>query len=350
MAGTGLEPCGGAGCRGGGSLPGRSGRCWKACRPARPRGRLPMSCRCLPARRRLVPLSCGWCVPVCSRASQRCCPGLRPGGRRNWRSPIRCTAWVIRCLRQQGSSTLSACGRLARKKTPSPLPCAACACPACRAARVRCWSRRWGALSIPSAAMRCMSPPPRVRTWPGSTTSPRATTKAGCWRPRAGFRCCWCAMHHRRTMRPTQIETRSLRWEQEPAGVCRAGLGTTGRRAGRGGGALCQRGGSACRTRAAGRMPGRLFRRAHTPRRRRTPSRPGAGGGGHGAGACRIAAAACLLGQPAAAHRAIGAPAAGCRPESRQKSRQQTRPQTRARPLSRCCGPYRQPQRGEKHA
>ena len=163
-----------------------------------------MSCRCLPARRRLVPLSCGWCVPVCSRASQRRCPGLRPGGRRNWRSPIRCTAWVIRCLRQQGSSTLSACGRLARKKTPSPLPCAACACPACRAARVRCWSRRWGALSIPSAAMRCMSPPPRARTWPGSTTSPRATTKAGCWRPRAGFRCCWCAMHHRRTMCPTR--------------------------------------------------------------------------------------------------------------------------------------------------
>src|SRR5260221_8918094 len=25
--------------------------------------------------------------------------------------------------------------------------------------------------SIPSAAMRCMSLPPRVRTWPGSTTS-----------------------------------------------------------------------------------------------------------------------------------------------------------------------------------
>ncbi|WP_239009421.1 hypothetical protein [Delftia lacustris] len=118
---------------------------------------------------------------------------------------------------------------------------------------------------------------------------------------------------------PDQIETRSLRWnagrqafaEQASAPPAAVQAVVAARYAGVA---------AARAARAAGRLPGRLCRGAHTPRRSCAASRPGAGGRGYGTGACRIPAAACLLGQAAAAHGAFGASAAeggtGARPET----------------------------------
>ena len=202
-------------------------------------------------------------MPVWSKASQRRWPGLLQEGRPSWRHPIRCTARAIPCPRPRGAR---ASGRPARKKARSPPRRGPCACPACKAGRAPCWSRRWAASTIPSAAMRSMSPRPRDRIWPGSTKSLQAATKAGCWRPRAGSRCCWCAMTHRRTTPPTRSRPAACAGTQ--AGRrCRTGIGAAGCRAGRGGCALCRRGRRACSARAAGRLPGRLCRGAHAPRR-----------------------------------------------------------------------------------